>query len=855
MIEQLKKRLMQERSVRKTAFLCLFLLMGVISSSLYYIRYSKEVIYRGGAGQLHETALQLADSMEKQLERQRPALELLADYLVLRQHDSLKAAQQEWAAKPYGGADAELCFIDGNGVYYCADSRVSMVDDSQVTDLLLNRGHEAVLTDVFADGREKLVYLLSIEPLQIGSTVVHAVGLSYDKDEMFQIFDLNAYEQKANLYLIYEDGTIIFRSNQINGAEGYNLRKAVEKYPFVRGGEEFGNPLPQIAGNEVMIFSCDGLDKYIGFVKTAMKDCYLAITVPVDTVSGSVQRLSSVAAVMSAVQGVLLFAIGMIVLYAILSNVLYAKEKERAGAEAASRAKSEFLSNMSHDIRTPMNAIIGMTAIAAANVDNPQKVRDCLHKITLSGRQLIGLINDVLDMSKIESGKMTLNPDVMSLPETLESIINIIRAQARQRDQNFRIYVKEVRHENVLCDCVRFGQIFLNILSNAVKFTPDGGDISFTVREIPSLGGSGYARYSLVVEDTGIGMTPEFVNTIFESFVRASDSKVDKIEGSGLGMAITKCIVDMMDGQIQVESKVGAGSRFTVTLEFPLVAEQEAAATLPALPILIVDDDRDLCLGTAAVLREIGMEAEWTQSGIQAVAMVKERNRTGRDYRVVLLDWLMPGQNGVETAREIRKAVGREIPIIIITAYDWSDIEAEARAAGVDGFLLKPLFRSTLYRGISRLLKRNEEKTDSEKERPMLEGLHILLAEDNEMNWEIAQEILTMQGASLVRAEHGAKCLSILEASAEGEYDMVLMDVQMPVMNGYEATRRIRKLERADLRRIPIIAMTANAFAEDIQEAREAGMDGHLSKPIEVETLIKEVRKVFGGLGGQMPEG
>ena len=843
MINKLKKQLMRERSVKKAAFLCIVLLVGVISFSFGYIRYSKEVIYRDGAGQLHETALQLADSMEKQLDRQRPMLELLTSYLWLRQYDSPEDAWREWEAKPYGKEGGQLCFIDENGVYCCQSGRASMVDDKQVTDLLLNPGHTAVLTDVFVDGEEKLVYLLSVEPVNMGGTVIHSVGLSYNKEEMFQVLDLNAYEQKANLYLIYEDGSIIFRSNQLGGAQGYNLRRAVEECPFVKGREEFEKPLPQIAGDQAMIFNCGGLDKYISFVKTGLDGSYLAVTVPVNTVSGSVQRLSAVAAVISAAQGFLLFAIGMIVLYVIFSNVLNAKEKERAGAEAASRAKSEFLSNMSHDIRTPMNAIMGMTAIAGANVDNPQKVRDCLHKISLSGRQLIGLINDVLDMSKIESGKMSLNPDTMSLPETLESIISIIRSQARQREQDFRIYVKEVRHETVQCDSVRFGQIFLNILSNAVKFTPKGGSICFTVREIPALKGDGYAGYELVVEDTGLGMEPEFVENIFEAFSRAKDSKVDKIEGSGLGMAITKCIVDMMEGKIQVESKAGEGSRFTVTLEFPVAEEPAESFRLPDLPALIVDDDRDLCVETAASLNGIGMKAQWTQSGTQAVAMVKEHKRTGQDYRVVLLDWLMPGLNGVETAREIRKAVGREIPIIIVTAYDWADIEEEARDAGVDGFMSKPLFPSTLYRGISSLLRRDEEKPGAKEEEPMLKGLHILLTEDNDINWEIAREILTMQGARTTRAVHGAECLQILQDSEIGEYDVILMDVQMPVMNGYEATRQIRKLQRADLRKIPIIAMTANAFAEDIQEAKAVGMDGHISKPIDMGTLIREIRR------------
>ncbi|MGI5906822.1 MAG: hybrid sensor histidine kinase/response regulator, partial [Candidatus Pararuminococcus gallinarum] len=645
------------------------------------------------------------------------------------------------------------------------------------------------------------------------------------------------------LYVVYEDGTIIFRSNGTGGIGGYNLRKSVEKYPFIKGRSEFDKPFSENTGDEVMIFDYDGTDQYIGFAETGMEGCYLAMTVPVNAVSGGVQQISMMAGALSAVQGLLLFGIGVVMLYVILSNLLYAKEKERASAEAASRAKSEFLSNMSHDIRTPMNAIIGMTAIAGTHVDNPDKVKECLNKIAISGRQLTGLINDVLDMNKIESGKMSLNPSEMSLSEALENIVSIIRPQTKQREQDFRMCVKNVRHENVMCDSVRFSQIFMNILSNAVKFTPNGGKISLQIQEIPPVKGEGYARYVLSVEDNGIGMNPEFVGNIFESFTRARDSKVDKIEGSGLGMTITKCIVDMMEGQIQVESREGKGSKFTVTLEFPLAQEPETEK-LPGLSILVVDDDKDVCLSAADALKEIGMEAEWISDGIQAVSLVRERHLEGRDYTVVLMDWLMPGLNGVEAIREIRKTVGREIPIIIITAYDWADIEDDAKDAGADGFLSKPLFASKLYHGISRLVCHGEKKQEVETEKLTLEGIRILVAEDNDINWEIAQEILSMQGALPERAVNGEKCLQMLLNSAIGRYDVVLMDVQMPVMNGYEATRQIRKLNRADLQAIPILAMTANAFDEDIQQTKEAGMDGHLSKPIDIDALIREVRKV-----------
>lgn len=840
MIDKVKIWLTHERSMKKAAVFCIFLMAGVISSSLLYIHYSKETIYQNGAGQLHETALQLADSMEKQTERQWDMLELFLAYFALRDYESLEKAQQEWQMKSEG----TLCFLDENGVYYYSDKRVPMVNNDKVTKLLVNTGQKEILTDVYVDGVDQIVYLISIEPIKIGNTVIRAIGLSYDKEDMFRVLDLQAYGQKANLYVINEDGTIIFRNSKVNGAVGYNLRKELEQYTFIKGKQKITQPLSQLSGEEIMIFDNGAEKKYICFVKTGMEHCYLAITVPVNIVSGGVQRMSAFAGILSAVQGILLFIIGVNTLFVFLSNILCAKERERAGAEAASRAKSEFLSNMSHDIRTPLNAVIGMTAIAKNHADNPAKVLECLTKITHSGRQLLGLINDILDMSKIESGKMSLNKDTMSMPDVIENIAAIISSQAKQQQLDFRVCVKEVRHEKIQCDAVRFSQIFLNILSNAVKFTPKGGTVTFLIQEQPSDKGNKHARYELVVEDTGIGMEPGFVDTIFETFTRARDSKVDKIEGSGLGMAITKCIVDMMEGQIQVESEAGHGTRFTVTLEFPVDEEAEQLTSLQGLTALVVDNDIELCLGAAAALEALGIEAEWTRDIAQAVTLVEKHRKKGQGFHVVLLDWAMCGSNGVRTAHEIRKAMDGDDSIIIVTANDWIDMVEEAKAAGVDGFLPKLFFQSTLYYGISGLLHRKKEKDETE-EAPALEGIHILVAEDNNINWEITQELLTIHGAILSRAENGMDCLRILRESAPGEYEAILMDIQMPVMDGYEAARQIRRLERADLKQIPIIAMTANAFDEDIRNAREAGMNGHLSKPIELDKLIKTVKSLI----------
>lgn len=843
MMGKLKNQLMKERSMKKIVVVCLLLLLGVISTNYVYVQYSKEVIYQNGAMQLHETTLQLTDSMKKQTVNQWTMLNLMAEYLIVGQYDDIETVQGDWKNGYFGEIPGELCFIDENGIYCCLNNKTAMIDDAEIRNLLLGSNKKVLLTDVYMDGHEKLSYMMSIDPLKIGGTTVCAIGLSHNKEDMFQVLELKAYDRKANLYLIEEDGTIIFRNKQIDGVEGYNFRRDVEKAPFIKGETEFAKPFSQMAENETMIFRSAKGEKYINIAKTAVEGQYLAITVPVSAVNGDMQRISRLAVLLSFAHGVLLFMIGAIILYMFLVNVMHEKEKASIRAEAKNRAKSEFLSNMSHDIRTPMNAIIGMTAIAATEVDNPQKMKEYLHQISISSRQLISLINDVLDMSKIENGRMSLNPDTMSISESLESIISTIRSQTKQRKQDFRIHVKEVRHEKVMCDSVRFTQIFMNILSNAVKFTPVGGRIVFSIKEIPPLKGEGYARYELYVEDNGIGMKPEFLQNIFESFTREKDSRVDKIEGSGLGMMITKCIVDMMEGQIQVESEEGIGSRFTVTLEFPIAAEPTELSQLPGLSVLIVDDDHDLCIETAEMLKEIGMETEWTLSGAEAVFLVTEHHRAGQDYNVVLIDWCMPGLDGVETIREIRRSVPREIPVIIITAYDWIDIEEAAREAGADGFLSKPLFKSKLYQGISHLLYHKEEKSEAVEEKLSLQDARILVVEDNDINWKIVSAILSREGAVLTHAENGEVGLNILLNSQVKEYNIVLMDVQMPVMNGYEASRKIRQFEREDLRNIPIIAMTANAFEEDIRNAKEAGMDGHIAKPIEVDKLKKEIKK------------
>ncbi len=548
--------------------------------------------------------------------------------------------------------------------------------------------------------------------------------------------------------------------------------------------------------------------------------------------------------------GILLTVLLMIFIGYLRDSSLRIKELEQAhrDAEHANRAKSEFLSSMSHDIRTPMNAIVGMTAIATANIDNTLQVQDCLKKISLSSRHLLGLVNDVLDMSKIESGKMTLSMELVSLREVMDSLVCIVQPQVKAKRQHFDVFIHDIEVENVYCDGVHLNQVLLNLLSNAVKFTPEEGEIHVAMYQELLPQRDTHVRIHLEVRDTGIGMTPEFRNHIFESFSREDSTRVHKTEGSGLGMAITKHIVDTMDGKIQVESEKGKGTTFYVTLDLEKAPAEELDMILPSWKMLVVDDDKQLCDSAVNALRTIGVTADYTLDGETAVRMVEEHFNRGDEYQIILLDWKLPGMDGIETAKMIRRQLGENIPILLISAYDWSDIEDRAKEAGISGFISKPLFKSTLYHGLRQYMGdgkteiKQEPKVETQEEEQEFAGVKILLAEDNDLNWEIAEALLSDLGMELDWAENGQICVDMFEKSEEGYYDAVLMDIRMPVMTGYEAARAIRALNRSDAD-IPIIAMTADAFSEDIQHCLECGMNAHIAKPIDIKVVVSQLKK------------
>ena len=515
------------------------------------------------------------------------------------------------------------------------------------------------------------------------------------------------------------------------------------------------------------------------------------------------------------------------------------KEAYRA-AENASRAKTEFLSNMSHDIRTPMNAIVGLTAIAGANIENPDKVIECLGKTTKASRHLLGLINEVLDMARIESGKMSLAEEDFNLPELVDNLITLTKPAIDEHRHNFEVHVDRIEHEAVCGDSLRIQQVFVNLMSNAIKYTPDGGNITFSIKEKPN-GFSELGCYEFSIADNGIGMTPEFQKIMFEPFSRADDHRTTKVQGTGLGMAISQNIVNLMNGSIKVDSAPGKGTRITVTIYLKLQeSEKEQEKELLDLPVLVVDDDKTCCESTVATLKDIGIAGEWVLTGREAVERCHARHETGRDYFAVILDWKMPEMDGVETARKIREQVGKDVTIIILTSFEFSEIEEEARAAGVDAFIAKPLFRSRLTATLRQFTSGKKEKSA----RSLLESFaktdytskRILLVEDNELNREIAAEILGMTGVAVDIAENGKVAVEKVMAAPEKWYDLIFMDIQMPIMNGYEATAAIRSLP-GGRGKVPIIAMTANAFAEDVQLAKNTGMNEHIAKPLELDKL------------------
>ncbi len=667
------------------------------------------------------------------------------------------------------------------------------------------------------------------------------------------ISDLLALDESSDMaysFVIRQDGSFVIRNSDAYRDSYFERVRSLYESIGGKTPEQYIKELQEaMAANEDYCseFVIQGSRRYLYCSSLPYSEWYLLNFISHDMLDSTVTSFTSQWISLSLGSCLLILAAPLLVFvryFKMMEDQVGELEKARKVAEYASRSKSEFLSNMSHDIRTPMNAIVGMTAIATANIGNTQQVQDCLKKITLSSRHLLGLINDVLDMSKIESGKMTLNKDQVSLREIIDSVVCIVQPQVKAKKQKFDVFIHDISIENVCCDSLRLNQVLLNLLSNAIKFTPEEGSIEMALYEESSPKGEDYIRLRLQVRDTGIGMSAEFKEKVFESFAREDRTRVQRTEGTGLGMAITKYIVDAMGGTIQVESEPGKGTEFSVVLDMEKAEILEEDMILPDWNMLVVDDDRQLCESTVQSLTSIGVKAEWALDGETAIGMVSRRHEKRDDYHVILLDWKLPGMDGIETAREIRQRFGEDIPILLISAYDWSEIEEDARAAGVSGFISKPLFRSTLFYGLKSYVEISDRVPGLEESNIDFAGRRILLAEDNELNWEVAEALLGELGLELDWAENGKICVDKFLQSPVGFYDAIFMDIRMPEMTGYEAADAIRASERADAA-LPIIAMTADAFSEDIQECLMHGMNAHVAKPIDIKEVSRLLERYF----------
>ncbi len=722
----------------------------------------------------------------------------------------------------------------------------------------MNNGETMVTIGVEADGTSVLIYGLSVGyPENIGyplSNGNHCTALlvGVPIENLTNALSLGADGSLIFTNIVRPDGTYVVNNSDSenpeescydwilkNGREGdvENVEEIVAGLQKAIAERETYSGVIPVRG-EMRHFRCTPLANTEWMMLSVMPHGVLDVALSDLGQQRTLSALVSCGIIMSI----------MLIVYLIYWSYSVRQMRALAGAKeeaiAANRAKSEFLSNMSHDIRTPMNAIIGMTAIATANVDNREKVLECLRKITLSSKHLLGLINDVLDMSKIESGKLTLNVDLLSLRDTVESIVNIIQPQIKAKKQSFDVFIRKIQTENIYADGVRLNQVLLNLLSNALKFTPEGGEITITVAQEDSPKGEKYVRTHFWVKDTGIGMTKEFQEKIFESFVREDNARVRKVEGTGLGMAITKYIVDKADGTIELKSEPDKGTEFHVVFDFERGEPETEEMILPKWEALVVDDDEELCRSAADSLKEIGIHAEWALDGPAAIDMTEKRHKRHEDYYVVLLDCKMPEMDGIATAREMRRRIGKDVPILLMSAYDWDDVEEEARKAGITGFISKPLFKSTLYHSLRPFAEREAGDADLPAEPQMdFSGKRLLVAEDNELNWEIAQELLSAVGFALDWAENGKLCAEKFAAAEPGYYDAILMDLRMPEMNGFEATRSIRAMERGDAKEIPIIAMTADAFSDDVKACLDCGMNGHVAKPLDMPELLRLLQR------------
>lgn len=659
---------------------------------------------------------------------------------------------------------------------------------------------------------------------------------------ILRIIPISAFEQRwafptedyqdAVISLIDADGDYIIRGKSFKNSNFYEFYQSYNTFTAASVNE-----LRAVVGGDpgsVEMINSQDQECLIGHTRVNYTDNWIIVTmIPMQELKEHESNWTLIGIIVAGLLLLLIFNLHSVM------NLNRQLKAAAVAADQANRAKTDFLSTMSHDIRTPMNAIIGLTTIAGKNTEDQVTVKESLRKINLASNHLLTLINDILDISKVESGKLNLSPVTFSIVECAENLVNISQPMVKEKNIDFNFRVSRFEHEYLYADQLRINQIFINILSNAVKYTEPGGTVDVDIREEKGETDK-TVKITYVVADTGIGMTPEYMQHMYDPFTRQTDSRVNTIQGTGLGLSITKKMIDLMNGTIDCQSEVGKGTTFTVKLEIAVADKTEEEMKLPPVNVLIADDDDVLRQTAADTLRSIGVEADTAAGGMEAVRKVQD----GAQYQVVLLDLKMPDMDGIETARKIREKMGDKVPIVLISAYDWSDMEEAAKEAGVNGFISKPLFRSTLYNKLSEVLGNEREYNGTEDENADIAGMHILVTEDNDINWEIISMLLQMQGVETERAVNGLEAVERMKNARKGEFDLIFMDIQMPVMNGIEATKQIRALEDPWARQIPIIAMTADAFSENVAECFEAGMNGHIAKPIDMKIVLKEIRRI-----------
>ncbi|MDO4481460.1 MAG: response regulator [Bacillota bacterium] len=754
-----------------------------------------------------------------------------------------------------------ILFIKENGQVMTAEGIESYLD-IQSSSLLKLKKKERIAQSVSwnVNSKKESIYLVALpcEEYYVDGNEFSAIGFLFNRSGIDSLFEVSGYSGHALLFSVDENGIVTY-TNQVGDKyyRNYSLLKHMKQdgyiteYQYEKLNKEIKN-----FGKGVEI--CSDGQYYLGFRPLRSNSSELICIVPSTALNNSLLSYQGIAVRMIVV-GMLIFAALTMILFFLSSKMSQALDKakyeeetrkikeeamaalkiERDRADYANQAKSQFLSNMSHDIRTPMNAIVGFTSLAIAHIDDDKTIlKDYLEKISVSSEHLLSLINDVLDMSRIESGKIQIQETECSLPALAHGLRSILQSAVNSKNLEFHIDTVDVQHEKIFCDKLRVNQILLNIASNAVKYTNPGGTVSIKFTEIPGAPEK-YADFTFSVTDTGIGMSEDFIKTIFEPFTREKNSTVSRIEGTGLGMAITKNIVDMMGGTVSVTSRPGAGSEFVVKLRFRTVddGEMDTIPELDGFRALVADDNMDSCGSVAKMLRSAGLRPEWTTSGKEVIFRTRMSIEENDPFRVYIIDWMMPDMNGIEVVRRVRSEIGDDIPIIILTAYDWHNIEKEAREAGVTAFCSKPLFKSELYNALKNAEDYSAQNTEEYEAPEHFKGKRVLVVDDVELNREIAAAVIEDAGMTVELAENGREAVDMISASDEGWYDIVLMDIMMPVMDGYEAAIRIRRLENRKLADIPIIAMTANAFEEDRMAALKAGMDDHLSKPIEIDRL------------------